>query len=77
MWSLRLHFSAKPEGEQPREGVTKYSSADEGALASNSYGDGLSRTLVGSVRENHHAVVVGGALIDYLNSTNISTFPSN
>ena len=75
MWSLRRHFSAKPEGEQPRERVTKYSSADEGALASNSDGDGLSRTLVGSAQEGQ--VVVGGALIDYLNSTNISTFPSN
>lgn len=49
--------------------VSQYSSTDEGDMASNSDGDGLSRTSVDSAQEGHHAVGVGGVPIVYRNST--------
>jgi len=55
--------------------VSQYSSADEGDLASNSDGDGLSRTSVDSSQENHLPGAAlgltgpGGAPIVYRNST--------
>lgn len=42
--------------------ISQYSSTDEGDLASNSDGDGLSRTSVDSAQEGHHSGGVGGAL---------------
>ncbi len=53
--------------------VSQYSSTDEGDLASNSDGDGLSRTSVDSAQEGHHQGVAGGAPIVYRNSTVTST----
>lgn len=53
--------------------VSQYSSTDEGDLASNSDGDGLSRTSVDSAQEGHHSVSAGGAPIIYRNSTVTST----
>ncbi|XP_046634776.1 DENN domain-containing protein Crag-like isoform X3 [Daphnia pulicaria] len=49
--------------------ISQYSSTDEGDLASNSDGDGLSRTSVDSAQEGHHSAGVGGAPIVYRNST--------
>ncbi|XP_059352777.1 DENN domain-containing protein Crag-like isoform X2 [Daphnia carinata] len=48
--------------------LSQYSSTDEGDLASNSDGDGLSRTSVDSAQEGHHTGGVGGAPIIYRNS---------
>ncbi|XP_032776750.1 DENN domain-containing protein Crag isoform X6 [Daphnia magna] len=47
--------------------LSQYSSTDEGDLASNSDGDGLSRTSVDSAQEGHHTGGVGGAPIIYRN----------
>lgn len=53
--------------------ISQYSSTDEGDLASNSDGDGLSRTSVDSAQENHVSTGAGGVPIIYRNSNVTST----